>query len=146
RRLTPAATEKIYRTVVEGELLISGTMSTLRCSWVAAGVRRVYPASAPWVAPAHRCRNSTSVQPNPPAIKDEVIKMLKTQLIQRAEKALHEKPLTVTAYKATRSAGGLHDFYSEGDYWWPDPANVDSPYIQRDGMTNPDNFVEHRLA
>ena len=35
---------------------------------------------------------------------------------------------------------------SEGDYWWPDPANADGPYIQRDGMTNPDNFVGHRRA
>src|SRR6218665_869542 len=92
------------------------------------------------------CLCCLSFTTNPPAIKDEVIKTLKTQLIQRAEKALQEKPLTVTAYKATRSAGGPHDFYSEGDYWWPDPANVDSPYIQRDGITNPDNFVEHCLA
>jgi hypothetical protein len=45
-----------------------------------------------------------------------------------------------------RSAGGLHDFFSEADYWWPDPKNPDGPYIQRDGMSNPDNFVEHRRA
>jgi hypothetical protein len=38
----------------------------------------------------------------------------------------------------------LHDFFSEGDYWWPDPQNPDGPYIQRDGMTNPNNFVDHR--
>jgi hypothetical protein len=37
-----------------------------------------------------------------------------------------------------------HDFFSEGDYWWPDPKNPDGPYIQRDGLTNPDNFVDHR--
>ena len=43
-------------------------------------------------------------------------------------------------------AGGVHDFFSEGDYWWPDPSNPSGPYIQRDGMTNPDNFVEHRQA
>jgi hypothetical protein len=40
----------------------------------------------------------------------------------------------------------VHDFYSEGDYWWPDPANPDGPYVQRDGETNPDNFVAHRDA
>ena len=50
----------------------------------------------------------------------------------------------MTAAHSPRSAGGLHDFFSEGDYWWPDPKNPDGPYIQRDGMTNPDNFVEHR--
>ena len=39
-----------------------------------------------------------------------------------------------------------HDFFSEGDYWWPDPEHPGGPYIQRDGMTNPANFVEHRRA
>jgi hypothetical protein len=32
------------------------------------------------------------------------------------------------------------------DYWWPNPDNPDGPYVQKDGMTNPDNFVEHRHA
>jgi hypothetical protein len=50
----------------------------------------------------------------------------------------------VTSAKSDRSAGGAHDFFSEGDYWWPDPKNPQGPYVQRDGMTNPDNFVEHR--
>ena len=63
-----------------------------------------------------------------------------------ADKNLAQKPITVTATQCPRSAGGLNDFYSEGDYWWPDPANPDGPYIQRDGETNPENFVAHRLA
>jgi hypothetical protein len=63
-----------------------------------------------------------------------------------AERYLGEAPVTITAFPATRSAGGRHDFYSEGDYWWPDPANPAGPYIQRDGETNPDNFVAHRNA
>jgi len=40
----------------------------------------------------------------------------------------------------------MHDFFSEGDYWWPDPQNPVGPYVQRDGMSNPDNFNEHRRA
>jgi len=52
--------------------------------------------------------------------------------------------MTVTASSNDRSAGGKHDFFSEGDYWWPDPNNPGGPYIQRDGMSNPDNFVDHR--
>lgn len=56
------------------------------------------------------------------------------------------EPVTVTAFIAERSAGSLHDFYSEGDYWWPDSLNPDGPYIRRDGRTNPDNFVQHRHA
>ncbi len=54
--------------------------------------------------------------------------------------------ITVTDAFSERSAGTLHDFYSEGDYWWPDPENPDGPYIQRDGMSNPDNFIAHRYA
>ncbi|MDZ4799930.1 MAG: alginate lyase family protein [Bryobacteraceae bacterium] len=55
-------------------------------------------------------------------------------------------PATVTASRSPRSAGGTHDFFSEGDYWWPDPRNPDAPYLRRDGMTNPDNFVARRDA
>jgi Alginate lyase len=63
-----------------------------------------------------------------------------------ARRYLRERPITITAYRAGRSAGGKHDYFSEGDYWWPDPDHPDGPYIQRDGMTNPDNFVAHRHA
>src|SRR5262249_55881388 len=37
-------------------------------------------------------------------------------------------------------------FFSEGDYWWPDPENPEGPFVQRDGLSNPGNFVEHRRA
>ncbi|WP_319502985.1 alginate lyase family protein [uncultured Draconibacterium sp.] len=67
-------------------------------------------------------------------------------IIKTATEYLDSLPLTVTATVCERSAGGAHDFYSEGDYWWPDPKNPDGPYIRRDGQTNPDNFVAHRLA
>ncbi|HEV8592424.1 MAG TPA: alginate lyase family protein [Pyrinomonadaceae bacterium] len=70
----------------------------------------------------------------------------KTRVIKAADQYLKEKPITITASHSSRSAGGMHDFFSEGDYWWPDPKNPEGPYIQRDGMTNPDNFVEHRRA
>jgi hypothetical protein len=70
----------------------------------------------------------------------------RARVIKAADTYLNDKPITLTASHSPRSAGGLHDFFSEGDYWWPDPKNPDGPYIQRDGMTNPDNFVEHRKA
>jgi hypothetical protein len=73
-------------------------------------------------------------------------KELIAKTIEKANKQIGLKPITVTATICPRSAGGAHDFYSEGDYWWPDPANPDGPYIQRDGETNPENFVAHRLA
>jgi hypothetical protein len=68
------------------------------------------------------------------------------RILPAAERFLAEAPVTVTSARSARSAGGLHDYFSEGDYWWPDPANPDGPYIQRDGMSNPDNFVAHRRA
>ena len=56
------------------------------------------------------------------------------------------QPITVTAEQCTRSAGGIHDFYSEGDYWWQNPADTEGAYIQRDGQSNPNNFLAHRRA
>lgn len=66
------------------------------------------------------------------------------RLEKAAVAALAAEPKTIVAARNPRSAGGLHDFSSEGDYWWPDPKNPDGPYVQRDGLTNPDNFVAHR--
>jgi hypothetical protein len=66
------------------------------------------------------------------------------RILKAANQYLSETPVTITASHSARSAGGMHDFFSEGDYWWPDPQNPSGPYLQRDGMTNPDNFVEHR--
>ena len=68
------------------------------------------------------------------------------RVLKAANQYLTEKPITITASSSPRSAGGLHDFFSEADYWWPDPKNPSGPYIQRDGMSNPENFVEHRRA
>ena len=66
------------------------------------------------------------------------------RVIAAANRYLKEVPITITSSSSPRSAGGLHDFFSEGDYWWPDPQNPGGPYIQRDGMSNPDNFNDHR--
>lgn len=76
----------------------------------------------------------------------ERIDLLRKEIIARADKILFEPSQTITMSVCNRSAGSIHDFYSEGDYWWPDPANPDGPYIQRDGLTNPDIFVGHRKA
>ena len=70
----------------------------------------------------------------------------RARVLAAATRYLKEAPVTVTASSSPRSAGGRHDFFSEADYWWPDPENPKGPYIQRDGMTNPGNFVEHRRA
>jgi len=66
------------------------------------------------------------------------------RIVHVAEAALANEPRTITSVINPRSAGGPHDFSSEGDYWWPDPANPAGPYVQRDGLTNPGNFTAHR--
>ena len=81
-----------------------------------------------------------------PSYKNEITATLRKQVLEEAAWALQQGPVTVTAQTSSRSAGGKHDFFSEGDYWWPNPKSVDSPYVQKDGMTNPDNFVAHRHA
>ena len=56
------------------------------------------------------------------------------------------KPETITAFPSDRSPGGLHDYFSQADYFWPDPKNPDGPYVNRDGQSNPANFNDHRKA
>lgn len=69
------------------------------------------------------------------------------RILKAAAAALTLEPITITKFRAQHSEGGLNDFYSNGDYWWPDPSKPDGlPYIQRDGESNPNNFSQHRMA
>ena len=70
----------------------------------------------------------------------------RARIVRAAERYLGEAPVTVTAAHSQRSQGGAHDYFSEGDYWWPDLKNPGGPYIRRDGFSNPDNFNDHREA
>ena len=47
------------------------------------------------------------------------------RVLRSADRYLKDAPITITAQRSPRSAGGGHDYFSEGDYWWPDPANPD---------------------
>ena len=70
----------------------------------------------------------------------------RARVLAAANRYLSEHPVTVTASRSPRSQGGVHDYFSEGDYWWPDEKNPDGPYIRRDGFSNPANFDDHRKA
>jgi hypothetical protein len=81
------------------------------------------------------------------AIKLDVGAIDRERILKAAAAALTMEPVAISKFTAKLSEGGPNDFYSNGDYWWPDPAKSDGlPYIQRDGESNPGNFVEHRLA
>ncbi|MCU0646323.1 MAG: alginate lyase family protein, partial [bacterium] len=77
-------------------------------------------------------------------IELNLLEIERDRILQKANQYLNEKPITITASYCPRSAGGRHDYYSEGDYWWQNPNDPEGPYIRRDGMTNPDNFTDHR--
>ncbi|MGH9618721.1 MAG: alginate lyase family protein [Bryobacteraceae bacterium] len=68
------------------------------------------------------------------------------RVVKEANKFLNQKPVTITSFHSSRSAGGPHDYFSEGDYWWPNPKDPNGPYIHRDGMSNPHNFTADRRA
>jgi Alginate lyase len=80
------------------------------------------------------------------SVSVDVAHLDRGRILTVAAELLTECPVTITAFVAPRSAGGVHEFYSEGDYWWPDSTHPDGPYIRRDGMSNPDNFTMHREA
>ena len=56
-------------------------------------------------------------------------------------------PTPLTTLPCPRSPGTPHDFYSEAEDYWPDPANPTGPYvIHSSGPPNPDAFTAHRDA
>ncbi len=81
---------------------------------------------------------------NTPTPAQLLLELDKDRILQKASAFLNEPPRTITSYPCSRSAGGKHDYFSESDYWWPNPDDPDGPYIRRDGLSNPGNFNEHR--
>jgi hypothetical protein len=81
------------------------------------------------------------------AVTLDVAAIDRERILKAASAALTLEPITITRFRAKFCEGGPNDFYSNGDYWWPDPTKPDGlPYLQRDGETNPGNFNEHRTA
>lgn len=68
-------------------------------------------------------------------------------ILKKAEESLAVPLQSITTERAPLSPGTEHDYYSNADYWWPDPSKPDGlPYIHRDGESNPNNFGAHRKA
>ena len=76
----------------------------------------------------------------------EIERIDRDRILRAANEYLTAAPITITASSSPRSKGGKHDYFSEGDYWWPDPKNPSGPYIRRDGFSDPQNFNDHREA
>lgn len=77
----------------------------------------------------------------------DIVSMERSRVLKAADAALLLQPITITRKSSPLSRGTANDFYSNGDYWWPNPHTADGlPYVRRDGESNPDNFNDHRLA
>jgi hypothetical protein len=82
---------------------------------------------------------------SPAKVSIDVAAIDHDRILKVADAALAMEPVTITTSRAKLSDGGPNDFYSNGDYWWPNPNTTNGlPYVQRDGQTNPGNFVAHR--
>lgn len=60
-------------------------------------------------------------------------------LKKEADKLSDVQPLSVMMKEKTPASGDKHDYMSQARYFWPDPAKPDGlPYINRDGISNPE--------
>jgi hypothetical protein len=84
----------------------------------------------------------------PPAkVSFQVAMIDRVRILKLAEQALTLPPPAITGCIAINSTGGLHDYFSQADYWWPNPTNQSGlPYVLHDGESNPNTFSEHRMA
>lgn len=91
--------------------------------------------------------SSAAIVPNAAfATRIDLRRVERDRVVGAADAYLREAPSTITSIPAPRSPGGAHDYYSEADYWWPDPSRPSGPYVRRDGFSNPAKFDGHRDA
>jgi hypothetical protein len=65
----------------------------------------------------------------------------------KADRSLEAPLIGITECRSVLSPGGKHDYYSNGDYWWPNPDTPSRlPYVRRDGESYPEAYAEHRQA
>jgi hypothetical protein len=65
------------------------------------------------------------------------------RLIEQADRALKQKPLSVMDKANAGPSGDKHDYASYAPYFWPNPKTEDGlPYIRKDGQRNHDAVKE----
>jgi beta-galactosidase len=76
----------------------------------------------------------------------DVAQIDRDRIIRLADSYLDTKSISLRDYPAPFGQSRPGDYYSMGDYWWPNPETEDGmPYVQRDGQSNPNNFSKHRM-
>jgi hypothetical protein len=65
-------------------------------------------------------------------------------LLRTADQALKRGPYTIATKPQMPPSGDKHDYQSQAPYWWPDPSKPGGlPYIQKDGLHNPEAEAMH---
>jgi len=66
------------------------------------------------------------------------------QVLRTASQALGHAPYSIATKAQIPPSGDKHDYQSQAPYWWPDPSRPDGkPYIQKDGLHNPEAEAMH---
>ncbi|GJQ62387.1 MAG: alginate lyase [Melioribacteraceae bacterium] len=65
-------------------------------------------------------------------------------VIEVADENFGSEIKTITSVTSPMGEEHLHDYFSEGPYWWPNPEDPDGPYIRHDGKRNPERFGDHK--
>ena len=74
---------------------------------------------------------------------DTEIQQALDAIVARAKLALSRGPYSVTDKTDFPEDRDIHDYYSQGPYWWPDPEQPDGlPYIRKDGEVNPEKYSD----
>jgi hypothetical protein len=82
-----------------------------------------------------------------PTARPDVAAIDHDRILHAADLSLSQPPTPLTTLLCPGSPGTPHDFYSEADDYWPDPAAPNGPYIQHtSGPPNPGAFTAHRDA
>ncbi|KAJ6593424.1 alginate lyase-domain-containing protein [Mycena capillaripes] len=66
-------------------------------------------------------------------------------LTTQADSWLTQGPWSVTNKKITPPGGDIHDYASQAPYFWPSNTSDGCPYVERDGVHNPqvDLYTDH---
>ncbi len=105
--------------------------------------RRAFCALSTASLVAHRL---CAIQPPPASAYSLVAAVDHDRILRQANEWLKAKPQTITDFPAANTPGGPHDFFSQADYFWPNPANPKGPWKEIDGKSNPANFQDHRKS
>src|SRR5713226_1830307 len=108
--------------------------------------RRDFCSQAAALLITPRILAQTPSSPSKASARPDVAAIDHDRILQAARGYLTKSAVPLTTLPSKRSPGSPHDFFSEAEDYWPDPAAPEASYIQRSGAPNPEAFTAHRDA